>query len=180
MPTELGPAPAWFVPADGPASSTWVIAVHGQHGDPSTAMTGVPAMHQLGLPVLAISYRNDVGAPASPDGLLHLGQTEWRDVDAAITHARKKGAQRVVLDGSSMGGAAVLQTLKHSAQADAVASVVLDAPKLAPNRDAMQQRLSEALGAPVTVKGKRPEGIGALGRHEGIACWAVALVARTS
>ncbi len=59
-------------------------------------------------------------------------------------------------------------------------SVVLDAPKLAPNRDAMQQRLSEALGAPVTVKGKRPEGIGALGRHEGIACWAVALVARTS
>ena len=59
-------------------------------------------------------------------------------------------------------------------------SVVLDAPKLAPRRDEMQQRLSDALGAPVTVKGKRPEGIGALGRHDGIACWAVALVARTS
>lgn len=55
-------------------------------------------------------------------------------------------------------------------------SVVLDAPKLAPRRDEMQQRLSEALGAPVTVKGKRPEGIGALGRREGIACWATALV----
>lgn len=130
VPTELGPAPAWFVPAGDPASSTWVIAVHGQHGDPATGMTGVPAMHRLGLPVLAISYRNDVGAPASPDGLLHLGQAEWRDVDAAITHARKMGAQRVVLDGSSMGGAAVLQTLKHSPQADAVASVVLDAPAL--------------------------------------------------
>lgn len=57
-------------------------------------------------------------------------------------------------------------------------SVVLDAPKLAPARDDMQTRLSSALGAPVTVKGKRPEGIGSLGRHEGIACWAVALVAR--
>ncbi len=57
-------------------------------------------------------------------------------------------------------------------------SVVLDAPKIAPHREEMQQLLSAALGAPVAVKGKRPEGIGALGRHEGIACWAVALVAR--
>lgn len=57
-------------------------------------------------------------------------------------------------------------------------SVVLDAPKLAPVRSEMQERLSEALGAPVTVKGKRPEGIGALGRNEGVACWAVALLAR--
>ena len=56
-------------------------------------------------------------------------------------------------------------------------SVVLDAPKLAPKRDEMQQRLSEALGAPVTVKGKRSEGVGALGRQEGIACWATALLA---
>lgn len=55
-------------------------------------------------------------------------------------------------------------------------SVVLDAPKLAPHREEMQKRLSDALGAPVTVKGKRPEGIGALGRHEGIACWATALI----
>ena len=59
-------------------------------------------------------------------------------------------------------------------------SVVVDTPKLAPHRDQMQQRLSDALGAPVTVKGKRPEGIGALGRHEGIACWATALVMATS
>lgn len=58
-------------------------------------------------------------------------------------------------------------------------SVVLDAPKLAPHREEMQERLSTALGAPVTVKGKRPEGIGALGRHEGVACWATALVMKT-
>ena len=57
-------------------------------------------------------------------------------------------------------------------------SVVLDAPKLAPRRDEIQAALSEAVGAPVTVKGKRPEGLGALGRGEGIACFAVAIISR--
>ncbi|HEX5365074.1 MAG TPA: 2-C-methyl-D-erythritol 2,4-cyclodiphosphate synthase [Acidimicrobiales bacterium] len=57
-------------------------------------------------------------------------------------------------------------------------TVVLEAPKLAPRRTAMCARLSAALGAPVTVKGKRAEGLGALGRSEGIACLAVALLAR--
>lgn len=55
-------------------------------------------------------------------------------------------------------------------------TVVLDRPKLAPHRDEVQRRLSDAVGAPVTVKGKRPEGLGALGRGEGIACFAVAIV----
>jgi 2-C-methyl-D-erythritol 2,4-cyclodiphosphate synthase len=57
-------------------------------------------------------------------------------------------------------------------------SVVCEAPKLAPRRDEMQQRLSTAVGAPVTVKGRRAEAMGALGRGEGIACWAVALIER--
>ena len=55
-------------------------------------------------------------------------------------------------------------------------SVVAEAPKLAPRRDEMQAKLSAVVGAPVTVKGRRAEGLGALGRREGIACWAVALV----
>jgi len=55
-------------------------------------------------------------------------------------------------------------------------TVVLEAPKLAPHRDAMCERLSAAVGAPVTIKGKRAEGLGALGRSEGVACLAVALV----
>ncbi len=55
-------------------------------------------------------------------------------------------------------------------------TVVLEAPKLAPHRHEMERRLSQAVGAPVTVKGKRAEGLGALGRREGIACFAVALV----
>ena len=43
----------------------------------------------------------------------------------------------------------------------------------------MQQILTRAVGAPVTVKGRRAEGLGALGRAEGIACWAVAVVTQS-
>jgi 2-C-methyl-D-erythritol 2,4-cyclodiphosphate synthase len=57
------------------------------------------------------------------------------------------------------------------------ASVVLEAPRLAPHRPAMEARLSEVVGAPVGVKPKRAETLGALGRHEGVACLAVAVVA---
>jgi 2-C-methyl-D-erythritol 2,4-cyclodiphosphate synthase len=57
-------------------------------------------------------------------------------------------------------------------------TVVLEAPKLADRRAEMQMRLSDATGAPVHVKATRPEGLGALGRGEGIACFAVALVHR--
>jgi len=57
-------------------------------------------------------------------------------------------------------------------------SVVCEAPKLAPRRDEICRRLTQTVGAPVSVKGKRAEGLGALGRGEGIACWAVALVER--
>lgn len=55
-------------------------------------------------------------------------------------------------------------------------SVVCEAPKLAPQRAAMEANLSEAAGCPVSVKGRRAEGLGALGRREGIAAWAVAVV----
>jgi 2-C-methyl-D-erythritol 2,4-cyclodiphosphate synthase len=55
-------------------------------------------------------------------------------------------------------------------------AVVCERPKLSPQRDAMQQRLSAAVGAPVTVKGNRAEGLGAIGRGAGIACFAVAVV----
>ncbi len=57
-------------------------------------------------------------------------------------------------------------------------SVLLEAPRLAPHRRAMQQRLTLVVGADVTVKARRAEGLGALGRGEGIACWAVALIER--
>ena len=57
-------------------------------------------------------------------------------------------------------------------------TVVAEAPRIASRRDEMESRLSGVVGAPITVKGKRAEALGALGRGEGLACWAVALVER--
>ncbi|HEY4101444.1 MAG TPA: 2-C-methyl-D-erythritol 2,4-cyclodiphosphate synthase [Gemmatimonadales bacterium] len=63
-------------------------------------------------------------------------------------------------------------------------TVIVDAPKLAPHITAMQQRLAEVLGVgpgAVSVKAKTNEGMGFIGRHEGIAVMAVAtLVAAES
>lgn len=55
-------------------------------------------------------------------------------------------------------------------------AVVCERPKIAPHRTEMESRLSAAAGAPISVKGRRAEGLGAIGRREGIACFAVAVV----
>ena len=56
-------------------------------------------------------------------------------------------------------------------------AVVTERPKLAPHRVAMREALAAALGiaaAHVSVKGKTNEGMGWIGRGEGLACIAVA------
>jgi 2-C-methyl-D-erythritol 2,4-cyclodiphosphate synthase len=55
-------------------------------------------------------------------------------------------------------------------------TVIADTPRLAPHTEAMTGRLSAVLGAPVSVKATRAEGLGALGRAEGIACLAIVLL----
>ena len=57
-------------------------------------------------------------------------------------------------------------------------SLVAEAPQLGPHVRAMELKLAAVVGAPVSVKPKRAEGLGAVGRCEGIACWAVAIVER--
>jgi 2-C-methyl-D-erythritol 2,4-cyclodiphosphate synthase len=51
-------------------------------------------------------------------------------------------------------------------------------PPLAAHRSAMVENLTAALGAFVSITPKRGEGIGAIGRAEGVAVWAVALLER--
>lgn len=55
-------------------------------------------------------------------------------------------------------------------------TVILEAPKLRDVREAMQERLTAVVGAPVHVKASTAERLGSLGRGEGIACMAVALL----
>lgn len=124
---ELGPMPAWLVRG---RSSTWAIVVHGINGTPQDGLRLVPTLHRAGLPTMLIAYREDSGAPSSPDGLHHMGLTEWRDLQAAARYALAHGAKRLVLAGYSMGGAIVAQFMQRSPLAGRVAGLMLDAPVL--------------------------------------------------
>jgi 2-C-methyl-D-erythritol 2,4-cyclodiphosphate synthase len=55
-------------------------------------------------------------------------------------------------------------------------TVICEEPKLAPYRAEISSKLSGVLSAPVSIKASTNEGMGAIGRGEGIACVAVALV----
>lgn len=55
-------------------------------------------------------------------------------------------------------------------------TVITEEPKISPNKAAMAANLSRLVNAPVGVKASRAEGLGAIGRHEGAACFAVALI----
>lgn len=57
-------------------------------------------------------------------------------------------------------------------------SIITEVPRIAPVRDAMMRTLGDAVHAPVSVKGRRAEGLGALGRIEGIACMSSAVLYR--
>lgn len=107
-----------------------------------------------------------IDAIMSPAGLGDIGQL-FPDTDPA--HA---GADSMVLLAEAMKQ---LQAVGGSV-VNIDVTVVAERPKLAPRKAEIEQCLTKATGAPVTMKGKRAEGLGALGRGEGIACWAVALI----
>jgi pimeloyl-ACP methyl ester carboxylesterase len=140
---ELGPMPAWQIPG---TSQTWAIGVHGINDTPQVGLRIAPELHKLGLPTLLITYREDQGAPASPDGFHHMGLTEWKDLEAAARYALDHGARRLVLIGYSMGGSLVTQFLERSQLAPRTAAVVLDAPAL--NWKAILEFNAEEMGFP--------------------------------
>lgn len=106
-----------------------------------------------------------LGAAALGDIGMHFPDTDpkWAGADSLTLLARV--AQLVREAGYEIG--------------NVDCSVVCEKPKISPHREEMQRLLSNAAGAQITVKGRRAEGLGALGREEGIACWAVAVIERT-
>ena len=128
-PTELGPAEAWLVPAEG-ADGLWAIWVHGIGGLRENGYRMIEPLHQAGVPVLMITYRNDAGAPRAEDGLYSFGLAEWRDLEAAVDEAVSRGAGRVLLLAESMGAGIVGQYLARGDDTERVAGLALDAPAL--------------------------------------------------
>ncbi|MFJ9056371.1 alpha/beta hydrolase fold domain-containing protein [Streptomyces sp. NBC_00111] len=125
VPGELGALPAWFVPG---ARDTWVITVHGLGTTRDHPLNVMGFLHDQQFPVLDLAYRGDPGAPRSPDGLTHLGESEWRDLDAAIRYAVRYGAEHVVLHGWSSGASMALHAAVNSALRDRIRGLVLDSP----------------------------------------------------
>ncbi len=128
-PTDLGDAEAWLIPAPQPAS-LWAIWVHGIGGTRENGYRMVETLHQRGVPVLMIAYRNDKGAPKSPDNLYSFGLGEWRDLEAAVTFAVERGAVRVAILAESMGAGIAGQYLMRADNTDRIAGLALDAPAL--------------------------------------------------
>jgi pimeloyl-ACP methyl ester carboxylesterase len=127
VPGELGPMPAWLIPG---RSRTWAIFVHGINGSPENGLRDARQLRSLGIPTLYITYREDLGAPESPDGYHHMGLTEWRDLEAAARYALAHGARNLLLIGHSMGGSVVARFMELSPLADRVSGLILDAPAL--------------------------------------------------
>ncbi|MGN8551892.1 UNVERIFIED_CONTAM: lysophospholipase [Microbacterium sp. SLM126] len=124
--SSVGPCPAWLFPSgDG---EVWVIQVHGRGTTRAECLRAVPLFHGLGITTMVVSYRNDGEAPRSRAGTYTLGATEWRDVDAAVGFARRRGARRIILMGWSMGGAIALQVSLNSAHRASIAGLILESP----------------------------------------------------
>jgi len=88
------------------------------------------------------------------------------------TDQRYKGVSSLVL----LGAVIELIRSRGSRLVNVDATVLAQAPRLAPHLPEMAKRLAEVLGIPidrVSIKAKSPEGLGLVGRREGIAAMAV-------
>lgn len=129
--SPLGVFHGFFIAAH---RNTWVIFVHGKRDHPPRkplrAYPIIPVVTKLGFPSMIITYRNDLGTPASPDGYHWHGLTEWKDLEGAARYALEHGAEELILVGYSMGGAIVMNFLYQSPLAKKVQRAILDAPML--------------------------------------------------
>jgi 2-C-methyl-D-erythritol 2,4-cyclodiphosphate synthase len=79
-------------------------------------------------------------------------------------------------DASSIDLLRIVIGRMSGAVANVDVTVICEEPKLAPYKAEISALLTTVLSAPVSVKASTNEGMGAIGRGEGIACMAVALI----
>lgn len=127
-----------------------------------------------GEPALIGHSDADVPAHAIADALLSAGGLGDLGAHFPDTDPRWEGANSLEIlaevsamvraDGWSIGNASV--------------ALVCERPRIAPRRAEMESNLSSAVGAPVSLTGRRAEGLGAIGRVEGIAGFASVVILR--
>ncbi len=125
--TPAGPCPAWRIDGD---PSTWAIHIHGLGSSRAGTLRGVQVATELGYTSLVVTYRNTAEGPRVGTGRSTLGHTESADVDEAIGYAVRRGAERIVLFGWSMGAAIALQLAARPRHDGVITALVLDSPVL--------------------------------------------------
>ena len=111
--------------------------------------------HALIDAILGAAGEGDIGDMFSDRDPTNLGRDSIEMLGVAVQRVRELGFQ--------------------VEQADV--TVVTESPRLSQYKHAMRERLAGAIGIPtanVSVKAKSNEGLGWIGRGEGIACFAVA------
>jgi 2-C-methyl-D-erythritol 2,4-cyclodiphosphate synthase len=120
---------------------------------------GDAVAHAITDAVLGAAAAGDIGEMFSDRDPVNRGRDSLEMLRAAVARVRAMGW--------------------HVANADV--SVVAEQPRIGAHRDAMVQALAAALEADqavISVKGKTNEGMGWIGRGEGLACIAVVTLTR--
>jgi 2-C-methyl-D-erythritol 2,4-cyclodiphosphate synthase len=113
--------------------------------------------HAVTDALLGAAACGDIGALFPDSDPANRGRDSVGMLEAAVARVRSAGLQPVNVD----------------------VTVIAERPRIGPFRDAIRLRLAVALGIDVgcvSVKGKSNEGMGWIGRAEGLACIAVASV----
>ncbi len=107
-----------------------------------------------------------------------LGAAGIGDIGEMFPDSKEENAGRDSIEMLSLAVARVRRAGWRPSQADI--TVIAESPRIGPHREAIRERLATAIGtapADVMIKGKTNEGMGWIGRGEGIACIAVATLA---
>jgi 2-C-methyl-D-erythritol 2,4-cyclodiphosphate synthase len=139
----------------GPGRPLMIGTIHVPHDEGLVGHSdGDVVAHALCDALLAAAGEPDIGAVFPP------GDAAWEGAS---------GERLLAVVMARVGAAGMSPVNAH-------AVVVCERPRLAPHRQAMQAALSRLVGAPVGVHATTSDGMGALGRGEGVACHAVALL----
>jgi 2-C-methyl-D-erythritol 2,4-cyclodiphosphate synthase len=135
------------------------------------------AGRRLVLGGVEIDYERGLAGHSDADALIHavvdalLGAAGMGDIGTLFPDDEERWRDADSLD--------LLRTVVGAIAGRIVnidATVICEEPRLAPHRAEMERILAEATSARVSVKATTNEGMGWIGRGEGIACSAVALL----
>jgi 2-C-methyl-D-erythritol 2,4-cyclodiphosphate synthase len=118
---------------------------------------GDAVAHAITDAILGAASAGDIGEMFSDRDLANKGRDSIEMLRAAVARITERGWRVQHVD----------------------VAIIAERPRIASHRELMRARLSDALGVrvdDVSVKGKTNEGMGWIGRGEGIACIAVATI----